>query len=134
MYHQCLIQPNIRILLKRLFSSQLSQRKRLPRQNTNVVCFNNYNSFEIKTSLAVIAQTWTNHQGAFVFSLMFSRPIAQKELVLFKTLILFHKILREGHPKVILLIFLAKIFPLCVIVFGRCSSTRRNVAIYEANI
>jgi len=46
----------------------------------------------------IVQATYTSGPYA-VFSELFSRPVAEKEMILFKTLFLFHTLLREGNDK-----------------------------------
>lgn len=58
------------------------------------------------TNVAILEETHILGSGEFTFQEIFRRPVAEKEMILFKTLFIVHKMLRDGAPRVIELEFL----------------------------
>jgi len=52
-----------------------------------------------KHERSILVETWNNRSARYVFEELFKRPLGGKDIVLFKTLIIVHKVMRFGHPQ-----------------------------------
>lgn len=48
----------------------------------------------------IILASWAEQGAQEIFADLFKRPLNVREISCFKCLIIIHKLLREGHPKV----------------------------------
>eukprot|EP01125_Pyxidicula_operculata_P011745 TRINITY_DN3847_c0_g1_i1.p1 TRINITY_DN3847_c0_g1~~TRINITY_DN3847_c0_g1_i1.p1 ORF type:complete len:996 (+),score=296.10 TRINITY_DN3847_c0_g1_i1:7-2994(+) len=54
-----------------------------------------------KHERVIITETWQSRTSSHVLSELFKRALGGKEIVLWKTLVIVHKMMRDGHPQVL---------------------------------
>jgi hypothetical protein len=50
----------------------------------------------------IIIESWNERGATLIYAELFKRPLGQKDVVAYKVLVVIHKLLREGHPQVII--------------------------------
>lgn len=54
---------------------------------------------KLKHEKSILLETWNAHGAAVVWAELSKRPLVAKPIVLYKTLVLLHKMVRDGHPR-----------------------------------